>query len=416
MRLHVTSAYEILEARLGLSVRMLGSSFFLLMRLFWMAVIIYTTATQVLVPVAGLDPAYAPYVSALLGFITVIYTSMGGFKAVVFTDVVQTLILFGGALLTVLAVTAEFGGLGWFPSRWEPSWERPVLFYDANVRVTFFSGVMALAVWHICTAGSDQMAIQRYLATRDVKSARRMFTTALSANMLVGLFLGALGLALFAYFRARPEMMNLGQNLRENSDQLFSQFIVFALPEGISGLVVAGLLAAAMSSLSSGVSSSSSVITVDFIERFGHASAGDRMSARTAQIVSWLIGAAVVALSTGVGVVEGNLLEVTFKVVNLLTAPLFGLFFMAMFVRFATPFGTWVGAVAGVTAIVLVNFWKELTGQAGISFMWGMPLSLAVQIAAGCLASLSPIGAARPMLAADAPTAAPIIAEEGAAM
>jgi SSS family solute:Na+ symporter len=203
--------------------------------------------------------------------------------------------------------------------QWEPHWQRPVFFYDPTVRITFFSAVCAITTWHICTAGSDQMAIQRYLATRDVAAARRMFTIALITNAIVCLCLSALGLSLYAYFKSRPEMLNLGQSTENYADQFFQQFIAVAMAPGICGLVVAGLISAAMDSLSSGINSSSSVITVDFVERFFNPS--DRKSARTARWISWILGLLVVGLSTLIGWVSGNLLEVTYKVVNLLTTP-----------------------------------------------------------------------------------------------
>ncbi|NLZ00615.1 MAG: sodium-coupled permease, partial [Pirellulaceae bacterium] len=109
--------------------------------------------------------------------------------------------------------------------------------------------------------------------------------------------------------------------------------------------------------------------------------------------VSVVVGAIVVALSAYVGVVQGNLLEVTYKVVNLITAPLFGLFFMAMFVPWAKGWATIVGAVCGMTVAITISFWKELTGTTGgISFLWAMPSSFLAQIAVGSLASLVPIG------------------------
>ncbi len=161
-----------------------------------------------------------------------------------------------------------------------------------------------------------------------------------------------------------------------------------ALPPGISGLVVAGLLAVAMSSLSSGVNSSCSVIKVDFIDRLLPSRADDaRHDVRQMMWISVVVGAIVVLLSSGVGAVKGNLLAVAFKVCNLLTAPLFGLFFMAMFVRGATVLGTHLGAVAGLAVIVAVNFYEEITGRPGINFLWAMPLGLAVQIIVGVIVS-----------------------------
>ena len=395
MKLRITSAYEILETRLGLSVRMLGSCFFLAMRLMWMALIIFATTDKVLVPTLGLDPSATPYICVVLGLITLAYTSMGGLRAVVFTDVVQTLILLGAALLTMVLVTVDLGGVGgWWPSQWPVHWPQPEFGFGSGTgtRVTFTLAVLAHFTWWVSTAGSDQMAVQRYLATRNVKAARGVLFTSLAANTLVALVLSVVGLALLAYFRLNPHFIPDGQTILSDPDTLFPRFIAFGLPVGLSGLVVAGMLAAAMSSLSSGVNSSCSVITVDFIDRFRKRKDSETDHVRLAKYIAVLVGLAVIVLSTGVGMVEGNLLEVAFKVVNLLTVPLFGLFFMAMFVRWATGPGTLVGAVAGLAVVVAINYWREITGTQGISFLWGMPLSLVAQIAVGSLASLVPIG------------------------
>ena len=104
MKLRVTSAYEILEQRLGLSIRLLGSSLFTLIRLFWMAVIIHATTDKVMIPVLGLTESWTVTICILMGVVTIIYTSLGGLRAVVFTDVIQSGILFGGGLLTVVLV------------------------------------------------------------------------------------------------------------------------------------------------------------------------------------------------------------------------------------------------------------------------------------------------------------------------
>lgn len=401
MKLKITSAYELLEVRLGLAVRLLGSTLFLLLRVLWMSVIVYATVGTVLMPLLGLDPSLTPWVCAVLGGITLIYTAMGGLRAVVWTDVLQSLILFAGAAVAIAAVTVYLGGVSaWWPTRWEPHWTEPV-FYDPNIRVTFLGAVLATFTWYISTAGADQMAVQRYLATRDVQSARKVLNTSLVANTLVFLLLAALGLALLAYFQANPHLVPDGQTIYDNADLLFTRFIAVGLPSGFAGLVVAGLLAAAMSSLSSGINSSCSVVMADFIDRFG-LRGGKRSPRPTSptesggawleRCVSVVIGAVMVALSSFVGVVHGNLLEIAYKVVNLLSAPLFGLFCMAMFVPWATGFGTLVGAGAGLAVVVAINFWEELFGTRGISFLWAMPLSFLVQMAVGMVASLLPTG------------------------
>lgn len=401
MRLKVTSAYEILELRLGSGIRTLGSLLFLSLRLLWMSVIIYATTSKVLVPLLGLSPSMVPLVCVLLGAVTVMYTAMGGLRAVVLTDVIQSAILFGSAIVTVAVATVAVGGVeAWWPTHWAPHWPEPVCGFSLNARVTLLNAALATFTWYVCTSGSDQIAIQRYLATRDAKAARTVLNISLVADVLVQLILAGVGFALLAYFRSRPNLLPDGQTIIADADKLFPQFIVVGLPVGLSGLVVAGLLAAAMSALSAGVNSTCSVITVDFLDRFGkrRSAASESSGVGRVKLVSVAVGALVVCLSLFVNMVHGNLLEICYKVVNLLTAPLFGLFFMAMFVRWATAFGTLVGAACGVATAVAICYWKEFTGTQGISFLWALPLSFVVEVSVASLASLLPVGArAKPL-------------------
>jgi SSS family solute:Na+ symporter len=399
-RMRVTSAYEILEARLGLSVRLLGSVFFLSLRLLWMAVIIYATTDTVLIPLLGWSDAATPYACAVLGAITVAYTAMGGLRAVVFTDVLQTFILFGGAILALVLISVSLGGVSaWWPASWPQHWPEPIYGYDPTARMSLVGIALATFTWHVCTSASDQMAIQRYLATRDARAARRALTISMVAGGAVMVFLGLLGLALLAFFRARPHLIPDGPSVFQEADKLFPQYISFGLPVGLSGLVIAGLLAAAMSSLSSGVNSSCSVITVDFVDRFRRSERGATDHVRMAKMVSVLVGVAVVLLTSFVSLVPGNLLVLAYKVVNLLVAPLAGLFFLALFVRWATPFGTFAGAIVGLLLVVSINYWEliwqPLTGRPGISFLWAMPLGLVAEVGVGMLFSLLPVGKKR---------------------
>ena len=401
MRMRVTTAYEILQARLGTSIRLLGALIFLTIRLFWMAAIIYATSSKILVPILGVEQHWYPVIGILLAAVTLTYTSMGGLRAVVFTDVVQTFILIGGALLTLGTITVVMGGVdGWWPQVWAESWEEPKFGFETGARVTVGFAVLSSLIWHTCTAGSDQMVIQRYFATRNVRAARRAMITQITIDGVMMLFIALLGLALFGYFQANPHMIPDGQTIQGNADQLFPRFIVFGLPAGITGLVVAGLLATAMSSLSSGVNSSCSVITVDFIGRFRKRKIKDEEHVRLAKYITVFVGVVVLGLTFFVSIVPGNLLEVINRVVNLLVAPLFVLFFLAMFVPRATTFGAWVGVLCGIAVAVTIAFWELFTGEPGPSFLWIMPTSLLVGAVTGVLASYLPVGPkARPPLA-----------------
>jgi SSS family solute:Na+ symporter len=400
MSLKVTSCYELLELRLGRVVRLVGVLIFLALRLMWMAVVVYATADVVLVPLTGLDASATPWVCAVLAFVTILYTSIGGLRAVVVTDVIQTLLLFGGALISLVVVTWTMGGVGaWWPDTWQADWGEVRWVYDPNGQRSVLGAFVAVLVWYVCTAGSDQVAIQRYLATRDAVAARRMMGVSLIAGAVVQLLLACLGVALFAYFASDPARLPQGQSLSEAADRLFPSFIVTGLPAGLSGLVIAGLLAAAMSSLSSGISALCSVIATDLLGHNDHPAADPRATVRRDRIISVLIGLVVVVISMGVGLVQGNLLDLAYKIVNLFVVPLFGLFFMAIFVKRATAFGTLLGLAAGLGVIVPINYWRELTGGGTppIGFLWAMPLGLVAQIAVGTAASALPVGKRKPM-------------------
>jgi solute:Na+ symporter, SSS family len=395
MRLRVTSAYEILEKRFGISVRMLGSSIFMALRLAWMGMILYGMAGVVLVPLLGFDVSATPWLAGILGLITVCYTSMGGLKAVIWTDVAQTVVLMLGAILCIVMVSIYLGGLtAWWPNHWAAHWEAPRLWFDPRARVTLAAAATSQFCWYICTAGSDQMAVQRYLATKDASTARRMFAISLCCDAFVALLLISIGLSLYAFFSQRPDMLPDGVTLVSGADQMFPQFIVAGLPRGITGLVIAGLAAAAMSSLSSGVSSTSSVVTIDWIDRFRQVKLSETEKVRVARACSWVIGIVIVILSLIALGVGGNLYEKAFKFINLFTAPLFVLFFMAMFVPRASTLSAWAAGLAGWAMAVVIAY----THITGLSFFWIMPLSLITGIIVGCLATILPFGRKQPML------------------
>ena len=390
MQQRVTSAYEILEIRFGYSIRMLASLLFLSLRFLWMASIIYWTTSIVLIPASGLDERYTSVIAIALGLVTVIYTSLGGLRAVVLTDVIQTFVLFSGAIISLVLITSSLGGIAaWFPTEWADHWTAPRIWFDfdPSTRATLANAMLGTFCWYVCTAGADQMAIQRYLATQDVKAARKSLAISLLSDFTVVFFLGLMGLALLAFFSANPDRMADGQTIYANADKLFPRFVIVGLPIGISGLVIAGLLAAAMSSLSSGVNSSAAVICEDLVRRSGRHDGGQQAHMRLARRISVVVGVAVVLLSSVIGLVQGNMLEVVYKVVNLFTAPLFYLFFMAIFTTKANTVGTWVGSIVGIATAVLIAFWKEFTGEQGISFLWIIPSSLTVSVAVGMVAS-----------------------------
>ncbi len=392
MKLRITSAYELLESRLGLSGRLLGSIIFILTRLVWMALLIYISA-RLMVTMLNWSREMIPLVVIVVGIIAVAYTAMGGLRAVVMTDVVQFFILMGGAIVTIVLITIKMKGFGWFPTQWAPHWDvQPIFSWNLSTRVTLIGSAIASFCWWVCTAGSDQVVIQRYLATRDAKSARRAFLINVISDMSISFLLYTVGFALLGFFLANHQLLSTGKNLIADADYLFPRFIANYLPMGLAGLVVAGMFAAAMSSLDSGINSIVTVFTRDFIVRLRKGELTDKEHAnddlKLAKYLVLGIGIFVVLIGSQMGKVPGNIFEVTNKTNGLFVGPLFGLFFLALFVRNANAFGAIIGTIYGFMTAFMFAYWDKITGaDYSLSFQLIIPSAVIVQILIATLLS-----------------------------
>lgn len=372
MRQRVTSAYELLEERLGGSIRILGAVMFLALRLVWMSLLIYMTAKALSVMVfgAGEGDRWIPLIVIVTGAIAITYTMLGGLRAVVITDLMQTILLYGGALLIIGTVTWKMGGFGWFPTEWKPHWDTQPLFPDSfATRVTLIGTLVQVGIWYICTAAGDQVSVQRFMATTDARAARKALAIQLTVAAIVGITLGFAGFALLGYFESNPADL-AGMDLKADADQIYPHFVANMLPPVVSGLVLAGLFAAAMSSVDSGVNSITAVVTSDFVDRFRSEPISERSQVIFSRVIACSVGLIVVLLSSLVEKVPGNFTAVTNKTVNLLTVPIFCLFFFALFVKFARPIGVWIGAIAGTAVAALVAFSGPIVKFMALKYGW----------------------------------------------
>jgi len=171
-------------------------------------------------------------------------------------------------------------------------------------------------------------------------------------------------------YRTNPHFIPDGKDLITDADFLFPNFIANYLPIGASGLVIAAIFSAAMSSLSSGINSTAAVFTTDILPWATKRDFTDGERLRLAKLCSLGAGVLVVIISSYIGKVPGNIMEMTSKTNGLFVCPLFNLFLMALFVPFATPFGTIMGSIYGVVCAFLIAFWDVLTGQPGLTFLW----------------------------------------------
>ena len=384
MKHRATSAYALLETQLGLAARTIGAVMFVLLRLMWMSTLIYF-ASKAMIVMLDLDDRWLPLITLGIGTIAVSYSSMGGLRAVVITDLVQFTLLFGGAVLVIGMVTWDAGGLSWLPTQWNESWDdQPLFAIDPTVRVTAVGSVLYSVLWWVCTAGGDQTAIQRFMATRDVTAARRSFLVNAIAGGAVSMLLALLGFALLAYYQADASRLPIGKTIASHADELFPYFISAHLPVGLSGLVMCGMFAAAMSSIDSGVNAITAVVTSDLVERFRNDRLPEKSRVRFARWMALTIGLVVVLVSSFVmDHVPGNFLEQAKRTFGLLVTPLFLLFFFALLVPFATQSGAILGAVTAFATSFVVAYWDLLTGLPLISFQWIFPVSLMAGVVAG---------------------------------
>ena len=244
MRVRVISAYELLEARLGPGIRMLGASMFLVFRLVWMSLLVFLGAKALSI-MMGLDESWIPWISLVTGMVAVTYTSLGGLRAVVITDSFQTVLMLGGAILVIGLVTWRMGSFDWFPTSWQPHWdEQPLFSFDPSVRLSILGTAFSTFVLATSGLGGDQTKIQRLMATVDARAARQAYLVNQIVGVTVVLVLWIVGFALMGLVRSHPDMLPAGMDMVRDGDSLFPYFIAHLLPPGISGLVAAAMLAA----------------------------------------------------------------------------------------------------------------------------------------------------------------------------
>ncbi|MCP4374814.1 MAG: sodium:solute symporter [bacterium] len=351
-RLNVTTAYEYLEKRFNLVARLIGGVLYIFFQFLRMAVILYLPALA-LNTVAGLDI----YVCILaMGLLCTAYTILGGVEAVIWTDVLQVVVLLGAATVCVGIIAGKIdGGFGAIISKgmdadkfraanftWDPKRDALWLFIVGR----FFSDFMPRT--------ADQGIIQRYLTVPDLKSARRAAWLGglISIPVLAVFFF--LGTALWVFYQSNPEFAPKAMGLK--GDQVLPLFMVQQMPTGIAGLAIAGLFAAAMSSIDSSMNSVSAVVTTDGYRRFNpHASEQSCLKlAKWATGLTGLVGTAIALIMACYSDQIQSTWKLFLGILALLGSPLAGMFVLGIFTRRANGLGACLGAVVSTGAIFAV--------------------------------------------------------------
>ena len=282
-RLSVTTAYEYLEYRFHNSLRLAGSAVYMLFQVGRVAVVTLLPALA-LSAVTGFD-----VVACILamGAICIVYTVLGGIEAVIWSDVLQTAVLLGGALWALIAMMNGIdGGMSTMISDASENAKLRLADFSFDLsQPTILVVVLGAIFINIIPYTSDQSVVQRYLTTPDEASARKAIWAAGLLSLPASFIFFGLGTALWVYYRANPGDLEPTAKL----DQILPFFLVDQLPSGVAGLVIAGVFAAAMSSLDSSMNSVSTAFTTDWYSRF-RPNASDQHRLLVARIATVVIG------------------------------------------------------------------------------------------------------------------------------
>ncbi len=358
-RLNVTSAYEYLEKRFNKPTRLLGSASFVLFQLGRMGVVLFLPALA-LRTVTGID-VYSCIL--VMGVLATLYTVLGGIEAVVWTDVLQVFVLMGGALLSLGIIAVDLagaeGGLGAAWSMIADADKLRLADLDwAPTQPVLWVIVFGAAAQILVSYTGDQTVVQRYLTTADEKAAARSVWTNALLTIPASLIFFGVGTALWAFYKTQPELLNP----TGKSDDVFPWFIAQQIPVGVAGLVIAGLFAAAMSSLDSSMNSMATAITTDFYRPL-RPGVSDRHVLAVARGLTVLLG----ALGTGSAVVMAilnspSMWDQYMKVVGLFGGGLAGLFALGIFTRRTHGPGALVGFVASAVILYTAATYEVVHG------------------------------------------------------
>ncbi|MEB4887678.1 sodium:solute symporter family protein [Priestia megaterium] len=344
-KLNITTAYEYLEERFGVSMRVMSSLLFILFHIGRVAIVVYLP-TLAITAVSDMNPVL---IAAAVGILCIIYTFLGGIEGVIWSDVIQGILLLGGALLVViLGVFLVDGGFS-------------TVIHDAVNNEKFITadnfkfGTAATAIpiiflgsifntLHQYTASQD--VVQRYQTTSSMKETNKsLWTNGVLALITIPIFYG-MGTVLYSYYKnveALPEGFN--------TSAIVPYFIVTSLPVGVAGLIIAAIFAACQSTISSSLNSISACVITDFKQRFFGKDHGksDVMLARLAIIVTGLlgVGVALYLVSTNRAETWNLFLAIT----GLFGVPIAGIFALGIFTKRANTPGVWIGLIlSAITA------------------------------------------------------------------
>jgi SSS family transporter len=387
------TAYQLIERRFGPELRTVTAGLFLLTRAAAEGVRVY--AVSIVVAIA-LGTGQVTSI-AIITLLTLLYTFEGGLAAVIWTDVVQTFIYVGGTLVGLVTILHLVPG-GWTSIKLVASGLHKFQVIDLSLfnpaisshwphlnfvnPYTLWAGIIGGAFFNTASHGTDQLIVQRLLAARNLRqSVLALLSSGVAVFFQFGLFL-FVGVMLFVYYRVPSAAFG-------RADRIYPTFIVTKMPHGIAGLLIAAILAAAMSNLSAALNSLSSSSIMDFYLRFrlqAHSSSSleptDAARLRLARwaTVGWavmLFGLAVLALQR-----VGRVVEVGLQIASVAYGAMLGVFLLGVLTRRANQRGAMLGMLSGLAVEIYLWGWSQ------VAFTWWVAIGTCMTFAVGYAASL----------------------------
>lgn len=351
------SAYNHLEQRFGPWARTYAVICYLLTQLARMGTIMYLVALA-LAPLTGW-PVLT--IIAVTGVLVTAYTLLGGIEAVIWTDVIQSVVLTSGAVLCVVLITL---GMPEGPSQVFEIAAKDSKFSLGSLGVslaepTFWVVLTYGLVINLQNFGIDQSFVQRYITAKSDQAAARSVWLGALLYLPISALLFFIGTALFAFYTAQPEL--LPSTLEP--DKVFPHFIVSELPPGVTGLLIAAVFAAAMSSVDSSLNCSATLFLQDIYKRYIRrgADVGERESMRVLYMATLVWGAAGTLTAMAMIHVK-SALDAWWELAGIFSGGMLGLFLLGLIARRAKN----AAAATGVVIGVMVILWMSLSARWGL--------------------------------------------------
>jgi len=374
------TAYQRLERRFGSAARRTASGVFLLTRALADCVRIFATA----IPLAIITHWNLAAGILAIGIVTLIYTWVGGLRAVVWVDVIQLGVYLLGGIATLVVATHLAGGVGAFARAWEQGKLVTLDFRPSlTVLYTFWGGLVGGALLTAASHGTDQLIVQRLLAARGLKDAQRALVgSGVFIILQFALFL-LVGTSLWLAGADRAGM---------RGDAIYPTFAITQLPAGLAGLVIAGILAAAMSSHASAVNSLASAATLDFYAPL----TGRQEPTHLLWVGRWLTLLWTAVLIAGAMAFRNQntpVVQLALSIVSITYGGLLGTYLLGGLWPRARQIDVILAIVVSVLVMTPVVLGAVIPGfpirwLAGLAWPWYVPLGTAVTVAAGMVSSL----------------------------